>query len=69
MQRSRNLPYVTIYVQIFKVSNFQGFCGHLAMGKIFILKILLPKLLHASIGEKDTREKLCLTLARNDGML
>ena len=45
----------TVYIQIFKGCNFQGFRGQLAFREIFILEISLAKLW-----------LLCVLLIRNE---
>ena len=57
------------YVQIFEGCKFWGFCGQLVICEIIILKILLANLWLVLIGDQNTREWHCLTLARNDGIL
>ena len=50
--------------------NFEVFTVNcMVISEIFLLKILLAKLSLASIGEQDTLEWQCLTLARDNGML
>ena len=53
------LPYIlcyssntTIYVQIFKGSDFRDFCGQLAIREIFILEISLAKLWLVAISRR-----------------
>ena len=54
MHAAKKHGIATVYAQSFKECNFQGFCGQLAICKIFILESSLAKLWLGSITEQDT---------------